>query len=85
MDGSARPFLGTAETRSPMRKNVIPFRIGSCAVNALDQDKMQWLRRIADKKGWPIEAVINNAMDSFVTKCEAEADLEAKIIRFPKR
>ena len=37
------------------------------------------------KKGGPTEAVINNAMDSFVTKCEAEADLEAKIIRFPKR
>ena len=36
------------------------------------------------KKGGQ-QAVINNAMDSFVTKCEAEADLEAKIIRFPKR
>ncbi len=40
------------------------------------------LNKVAKRKRVGIADVIYEAIKSFVTKCEAEADLETKIIKF---
>jgi len=44
---------------------------------------MRLLRRIADRERVKVADVIQGALALFVAKCEAEADLEKKIIKFP--
>ena len=60
--------------------NVEQFRIADLPVGALDQPMMRLMRQIADIKGWTVEEV----MVVLVERCEAERELEAKIIPFPK-
>jgi hypothetical protein len=45
---------------------------------------MRRLRRLANRKGSSVEDVIREALEQFVVKCEAERELDTKIIRFPK-
>lgn len=52
------------------------------AVDGLDQPTMRWLSKTANQKRVGIADVIYEAVESFVAKCEAEADLENKIIKF---
>ena len=60
--------------------NVEQFRIADLPVGALDQPMMRLMRQIADRTGWTVEEV----MVALVVRCEAERELEAKIIPFPK-
>ena len=60
--------------------NVEQFRIADLPVGALDQPMMRLMRQIADRTGWTVEEV----MVALVVRCEAERELEGKIIPFPK-
>ena len=42
----------------------------------------RWLSTVAKRKRVGVADVIYEALDSFVAKCEAEAELEKKIIKF---
>ena len=63
---------------------VTPFVLeGRWALDRLDQPTMRWLSKMAKRENVAVADVIYEAIDSFVTKCEAEAELETKIIKFP--
>jgi hypothetical protein len=63
--------------------NVTPFILeGRWPLDGLDQPTMQWLSKTAKQKRVGVADVIYEAIESFVTKCEAEAELEEKIIKF---
>jgi hypothetical protein len=65
--------------------NLTPFVLDGCwALDGLDQPTMRWLSKTAKREHLEVADVIYEAIDSFVTKCEAEAALETKIIKFPK-
>ena len=49
------------------------------ALDRLDQPTMCWLSKVAKRKRVGVADVI----EPFVVKCEAEAELETKIIKFP--
>ena len=53
------------------------------ALDRLDQPTMRWLSKVAKRKRVGVADVIYEALESFVAKCEAEADLEEKVIKFP--
>jgi hypothetical protein len=67
--------------------NITPFAPfdGLPALNKVDQTMMRRLGELANRKGGSVENVIREALEQFVVKCEAERELETKIIRFPKR
>jgi len=44
---------------------------------------MRWLSKTAKRKQVGVADVIYEGIESFVAKCEAEAELETKIIKFP--
>jgi len=46
---------------------------------------MQWLSEEAKRKRVEVADIIYEALESFVAKCEAEAELETKIIKFRRR
>ena len=71
----------TPETRP---SNVTPFVLEGCwVIDNLDQPTMRLLSKEARRKRVGVADVICEALESFVAKCEAEADLENKIIKFP--
>ena len=71
----------TPETRP---SNVMPFVLEGCwVIDSLDQPTMRLLSKEARRKRVGVADVIYEAVESFVAKCEAEADLENKIIKFP--
>jgi hypothetical protein len=71
----------TPETRP---SNVTSFVLeGRWALEGLDQPTMRWLSKIAKRKRIWVAHVIYEAVEAFVAKCEAEADLENKVIKFP--
>jgi hypothetical protein len=64
--------------------NVTPFVLEDCwALDGLDQPTMRWLSNIAKRKHVAVADVIYEAIESFLAKWEAEAELETKIIKFP--
>ena len=64
--------------------NVTPFVLeGRWALDGLDQPTMRRLSKIAKRKHLAVADVIYEVIESFVAKCEAEAGLEKKIIKFP--
>jgi hypothetical protein len=65
-------------------RNVTPFVLEGCwALDALDQATMRLLRKIADRERVKVADVIHETLELFAAKCEAEAELETKIIKFP--
>ena len=66
--------------------NITPFVLeGRWALDRLDQPTMRWLCKVAKRKRVGVADVIYEALESFVAKCEAEAELETKIIKFRLR
>ena len=64
--------------------NVTPFVLdGRWALNGLDRSTMRSLSMEAKRKHVGVADIIYETVESFVAKCEAEAELETKIIRFP--
>jgi hypothetical protein len=73
------------ERMKTLPRNVVPFVLrGLPPLDKLDQSMMRKLRKLADRTGWTVEDLINEGILKFVTKCQAKAQLETKIIRFPK-
>jgi hypothetical protein len=76
-------FMKTIPKTRP--SNVTPFVLEGCwARDGLDQPTMRSLSKEAKRKRVGVADVIYEAIESFVAKCEAEAELETKIIKFPK-
>jgi hypothetical protein len=66
--------------------NVTPFVLEGCWVlDGLDQPTMRSLSKEAKRKHVAVADVIYEAIGSFVAKCEVEAELEKKIIKFRRR
>jgi len=64
--------------------NVTPFVLeGRWALDGLDQSTMRWLSKVAKRKRVGVADVMYEAIESFLTRWEAEAELETKIIKFP--
>jgi hypothetical protein len=67
-------------------QNIVPFVLrGLPPLDKLDQRMMRKLRKLADRTGWTVEDLIHEGILEFVTKHEAEKELEAKIIQVPTR
>jgi hypothetical protein len=65
---------------------VTPFVLeGRWALDGLDQQTMRSLSKEAKRKRVGVADVIYEVIESFVAKCEAEADLDKKIIKFRRR
>ena len=65
-------------------KPFAPFD-GLPPLNKVDQTMMRRLRKLADQRGCNVEDLIHEAIEQWVAQCEAERELETKIVRFPKR
>ena len=64
--------------------NVMPFILEGCwPLDGFDQRELRRLSKIATRNGVGVADVIYEAIESFVAKCEAAADLEEKVITFP--
>ena len=67
-------------------KNIVPFVLrGLPPLDKLDQKLMRKLRKLADRTGATVEDLIHEGILEFVTKCQAEKELETKIIQLPTR
>jgi hypothetical protein len=66
--------------------NVTPFFLeGRWALDGLDRSTMRSLSKEAKRKHVGVADIIYEAVESFIAKCEAEAELEKKIIKFRRR
>ena len=66
--------------------NVTPFVLdGRWALHGIDRSTMRLLSEEAKRKHVEVADIIYETVESLVAKCEAEADLENKIIKFRHR
>jgi hypothetical protein len=64
--------------------NIMSFVLeGRWPLDGFDQRELRRLSKIAKLNEVGVADVIYEAIESFVAKCEAEADLEEKVIKFP--
>ena len=64
--------------------NVTSFILeGRWPLAGFDQRELRRLSKTAKRHGVGVADVLYEAVESFVAKCEAEADLEEKVIKFP--
>jgi len=64
--------------------NVTSFILeGRWPLAGFDQRELRRLNKTAKRKGVAVAGVLYEAVESFVATCEAEADLEQKVIKFP--
>jgi len=65
-------------------ENIVPFVLrGLPPLDKIDQRLMRKLRRLADRTGSTVEDLIHEGILEFVAQCQAEAQLDAKLIAFP--
>jgi hypothetical protein len=65
-------------------RNVTSFILeGRWPLAGVDQRELRRLSKTAKRKGVGIADARHEAVESFVAKCEAEADLEEKVIKLP--
>jgi hypothetical protein len=77
-----RPGMKTMPKTRP--GNVTSFILEGCwPLDGFDQRELRRLSKIAKRNGVGVADVIYEAIESFVANCEAEADLEEKVIKFP--
>jgi hypothetical protein len=82
--GSLKEGVKTTPKTRP--NNVTPFVLeGRWTLDRLDRSTMRSLSKEAKRKHVGVADIIYEAVESFVAKCEAEADLEKKIIKFRRR
>jgi hypothetical protein len=76
-----------AKTLPKMRHaKVTSFVLEGCwALDGLDQQTMRSLSKEARRKRVGVADIIYEAVEAFVAQCEAEAELEKKIIKFRRR
>ena len=64
--------------------NVTSFILeGRWPLDGFNQQELRRLSKTAMRNGVGVADVIYEAVESFVAKCEAEAELEEKVIKFP--
>ena len=64
--------------------NVTSFILeGRWPLAGFDQRELRRLSRTAKRNGVGLTDVLYEAVESFIAKCEAEAHLEQKVIKFP--
>jgi hypothetical protein len=69
-----------------LSQNIVPFVLrGLPPLDKLDQSMMRKLRKLADRTGWTVEDLIHEGILEFVARCQAEKELETKIIQLPRR
>jgi len=72
------------KTQKTRPSNVTSFILeGRWPLVGFDQRELQRLSKTAKRKGVGIADVLYEAVESFIAKCEAEANLEKKVIKFP--
>jgi len=83
----ASPAKEAEDDRMKTRpNNVVSFVLRSLPpLDKLDQKSMRELRKLADRTGSTVEDFIREGIMEFVTKCQAEKELETKIIQLPSR
>jgi hypothetical protein len=82
--GSLNEGIKTTPETPP--SNVTPFVLeGRWALDRLDRPMMRWLSKVAKRNRVGVADIIYEVLESFVAKCEAEAELEKKIIKFRRR
>jgi len=65
--------------------NVTSFILeGRWPLAGFDQRELRRLSKTAKRHGVDLADVLSEAVESFVAKCEAEADLGEKVIKFPR-
>ena len=75
---------GMKTTPKTRPSNVTSFILeGRWPLAGFDQRELRRLSKTAKRKGVGIADVLYEAVESFIAKCEAEADLEEKVIKFP--
>jgi hypothetical protein len=76
---------GGMKTTPTMRLNNVRSFIleGRWPLAGFDQRELRRLSKKAMRNGVGVADVLYEAVESFVAKCEAEADLEQKVINFP--
>jgi hypothetical protein len=62
---------------------IVVFRIGKWRTDHLDQEMMRTMRKIADRRGFTIEEVMDRTLLDFVERRVADSELTTKIIPFP--
>ena len=72
-----------ATSKAKASKNTVPFTLGDYPVDALDQEQMRQLKRLADQDGSTVEDHIEEALRLFVAKFN-EREAKEKVIRFPE-
>jgi hypothetical protein len=66
--------------------NVTSFILESrWPLDGFDQRELRRLSKTAKRNGVGVADVIYEAVESFVAKCEAEVELESKIVTFQQR
>jgi len=64
--------------------NVTSFILeGRWPLDGFNQQELRRLSKTAKRNGVGVADVIYEAVESFLAKCEAEAELEEKVIKFP--
>jgi hypothetical protein len=64
--------------------NVTSFILeGRWPLSGFDQRELRRLSKTAKRNGVGIADVLYEAVESFIAKCEAEANLQEKVIKFP--
>jgi len=80
------PELKRRHEKTPKTRpsNVTSFILeGRWPLAGFDQRELRRLSKTAKRNGVDLADVLSEAVESFVAKCEAEADLEEKVIKFP--
>jgi len=66
-------------------RNVTPFTLQGWPLDALDQETMVELRKLADQTGWTVAEVMHEVTKEYVARRKAENELPTKILKFPAR
>ena len=85
MRAQVRSLNGGMKTTPNTRpSNVTSFILeGRWPLAGFDQRELRRLSKTAKRNGVDLADVLSEAVESFVAKCEAKADLEEKVIKFP--
>jgi ribbon-helix-helix CopG family protein len=80
------PSRGNQRNTDGMEKlvpNMTPFGpfAGLPPLHKVDQTMMRRLRKLANRRGGSVEHLIHEALEQWVVQCQAERELETKIIQ----
>ena len=83
--GSSPELKRRHENHPKMRpSNVTSFILeGRWPLAGFDQRQLRRLSKTAERNGVGVADVLSDAVESFVAKYEAEANLEEKVVKFP--